>query len=233
MNAFICNFQGCCLDFQNILFQNSDHWLLSFEMKLLLSQRSSKFHDFSCFINRQFMTFRRVLGKLPPTLILTLTQNQTLILTGGQFSLGSIFRTPPEELNICFLILKHLKCMQHVHFLNFDLINPTIFYKIMQNIRLCTLARSCLADLRPSIFTSNSCQIKRVTEIHISCFFMNSAYVLLKLLITENWMQSPGSFLGSFSVIIHPTCHQPIRGTFTYLRKVSLIFHLQFLSYKF
>ena len=41
-----------------------------------------------------------VLGKLPPeencppTLILTLTLNQTLTLTGGQFSSGAIFRTP-------------------------------------------------------------------------------------------------------------------------------------------
>ena len=43
--------------------------------------------------------FDMVLGKLPPThfppnLILTLILNQTLTLTGGQFSLEAIFRTP-------------------------------------------------------------------------------------------------------------------------------------------
>ena len=43
--------------------------------------------------------FKRVLGQLlprniaPPTLILTLTLNQTLTLTGGQFSSGAIVRT--------------------------------------------------------------------------------------------------------------------------------------------
>ena len=36
----------------------------------------------------------------PPALILTLILNQTLTLTGGQFSSGGIFRTPPTLYHI-------------------------------------------------------------------------------------------------------------------------------------
>ena len=51
---------------------------------------------FSIFLSIVFAGSRTIAPEenCPPTLILTLTLNQTLILTGGQFSSGAIVRTP-------------------------------------------------------------------------------------------------------------------------------------------
>ena len=57
-----------------------------------------------------------VLGKLPPALMLTLILNQTLTLTGGQFSSGAIFWTPLEPTKEkCDIV--HFRFKRKKHFL--------------------------------------------------------------------------------------------------------------------
>ena len=41
----------------------------------------------------------------PPALILTLILNQTLTLTGEQFSSGAIFRTPEKTYLACYYLI--------------------------------------------------------------------------------------------------------------------------------
>ena len=66
----------------------------------------------------------------------------------------------------------------------------------MQNIRLCTLSRSCLASLRPSIYALTFFQMKGVTEIHISCAFHEHKICDIKVLIIDNWNQPPRRHFG-------------------------------------
>ena len=66
----------------------------------------------------------------------------------------------------------------------------------MHNIRPCTLSRSCLASLRPSIYALTFFQMKGVTEIHISCAFHEHNICDTEVLIIGNWNQPPGAILG-------------------------------------
>ena len=66
----------------------------------------------------------------------------------------------------------------------------------MQNIRPCILSRSCLASLRPSIYALTFFQMKGVTEIHISCAFLEHNICNTKVLIIDNWNQPPRRHFG-------------------------------------
>ena len=73
----------------------------------------------------------------------------------------------------------------------------------MQNIRPCTLSRSCLTSLRPSIYTLMFFQMKDVTEIHIPCAFHEYNICNTKILIIDNWNQTTQPpFWGSFVLIM-------------------------------
>ena len=83
----------------------------------------------------------------------------------------------------------------------------------MQNIRSCTLSRSCLAFLRPSIYTFTFFQMKGVTEIHILCAFHEHNICNTEVLIIDNWNQPPRSHFAVAFLLIMPLKYSLIMVT--------------------
>ena len=75
-----------------------------------------------------------VLGKLPPALILTLIRNQTLILTGGQFSSGAIFRTPVYLFPEVLLYTNNTINLTNKNFFFFNIFEGLFLYKPFFNV---------------------------------------------------------------------------------------------------